>query len=404
MSVIEKTLEKIDILRHKAPVLRQERRRVAVLMGQELGYCRRVLSGILRFAGEAGDWEFRDGPPDAALLPGLLRWKPDGIIAQLYDRHLAGGLSRVGCPVVSTTDTLPGSGVPLVDVDSVEVGREAARYLLRRGFRSFAYYGSRRALYSRSREAGFREVLGPSGYDCETLHAEFLPMPPAAEIWRPSSERLESWLCGLSKPVGVFCSNDLPARRVAEACGRGGLGVPDEVAILGVDNDESECRLSFPPLSSVDTPAERIGYEAARVLAERMEVGGDPGEALYFPPLHVVTRASTDRWAAVDETVREALGVIERKAVRGAQVNDVARAVGVSRRQLERRFRSELRASVLEVIQHAKVDRAKELLAASDYRVAEIAERVGFGDAKRLGVVFKKATRMTPREYRKVMR
>ncbi|MFV1995838.1 MAG: XylR family transcriptional regulator, partial [Verrucomicrobiales bacterium] len=232
-------------------------KRVAVLMSLDLGYCRRVMSGILRYATEGGGWEFRDGPPDGDLLAALARWEPDGIIVHLFDRHLAGGLERIDCPVVNTTDTLQPLDLPLVDVDNREVGREAAHYFVRRGFRHFAYFGSRRARFSEEREAGYREVLEESGYELVSHHAEFLPKLPPAEIWSPSSSRLENWLRDLSKPVAIFCSNDLPARRIAEACARGGLRVPDEVAILGVDNDESECRLAYPALSSVDTPSEK---------------------------------------------------------------------------------------------------------------------------------------------------
>ncbi len=375
-------------------------------MGQEIGYCRRVLFGILRFANQQEQcaWQFRDGPPDPELLPALSRWRPDGVIAHLYDRHLAGGLERMGCPVVSTTDTLNSPQFPLVDVDNRQVGRDAARYLMTRGFKHFAYLGSRSARFSVARWDGFCESLAEAGRTADSFSIEFLPKPPLAELWRPASGRLENWLEGLSKPVAVFCSNDLPARRVAEACLARGLRVPDEVAILGVDNDVSECRLANPHLSSIDTPSEKIGYEAARMLAEIMEGRTPPNREIFVVPLPVVTRASTDRFATAEPTVKAALELIQEKASTGIQVDDVSRAVGISRRQLERRFRAELDRTILAVIHESKVDRAKLLLLESELPIAEIAERTGFADAKRFNVVFKKQTEMSPRDYRKNLR
>ena len=378
-------------------------KRVAILMNHDIGYCRRVMSGILRFSAEHGGWQFRDGPADGALLPALARWRPDGIIAHLFDRHLAGGLERIDCPVVSTTDTLLQLAVPLVDVDNRAVGVEAARYLTRKGFRHFGYYGSKTARYSIDREAGFRSELRKVGLRCEMFQAEFLPKPPVEEIWQPSSRRLDRWLRDLSKPVAIFCSNDLPARRIAEACSRCGLRVPGDVAILGVDNDESECRLASPPLSSVDTPSERIGYEAAQLLAQLMAGKKPRRKNLRLQPRHVVSRASTDRWATDNDTVARALDYIrENSAKPGLNVTEVVKVAGVSRRSLERLFRQELRCTVLTVIHDAKLTRVKELLLQTDYRIAEIADRAGFPDTKRLSTAFKEATGLTPREYRKV--
>lgn len=377
-------------------------KKIAILMDHDIGYCRRVMSGILRFAAEHGGWQFRDGPADGRLLAPLARWQPEGIIAHLFDRHLAGGLARIDCPVVSTTDTLSQSTVPLVDVDNREVGREAARYFTQRGFRNFGYYGSRSARFSQEREAGFRSELKKLEFSCDSFHAEYLPRPPIEEIWQPASGRLDTWLRTLPKPVAVFCSNDLPARRIAEACSRCEIPVPDELVILGVDNDESECRLATPALSSIDTPSERIGYQAAEMLAALMKGRKLRRKNVRFPPLHIVARASTDRWVSSHPVIHRALDYINREVKTRVSVIKVAAATGVSRRKLERLFQSELRCTVLAVIHDSKTALAKQLLSQSDYRIAEIAEITGFTDLKRLNTVFKKATGMSPSYYRKI--
>ncbi len=371
-------------------------------MSHDLGYCRRVLSGVLRFAGERSDWHFRDGPPDHELLPALIKWKPDGIIAHLYDRHLAGGLARINCPVISTTDTLPAFDYPIVDVENREVGREAARYFLRKGFKNFGYFGSRTAGFSIDREAGFREILEASGIQSlQSHHAEFLPKPPGADPWRAVGPRVDDWIARLPKPAAVFCSNDLPARRIAEACVRCGIDVPGEIALLGVDNDSSECRLASPHLSSIDTPAENIGYEAARLLSDLM-AGKQPAKQqhIQLPPLFVVTRSSTDRLACSHPVVLKALTYIREESATTMKVDTVARKAGVSRRQLERLFRDELKRTVLSVIHETRTARARELLAGTNLTIAEIADRVGFSNAKRLHAVFREQTGFPPSSYR----
>ena len=390
------------IMRQFHPVLRQagSKRRIAVLLNHELGFCRRVMSGILRFAEERPGWIFRDGPPDAALLNALQNWKPDGIIAHLHDGQFAAGLERIGCPVVSTTATLDRLELPVVDVDHLEVGREAGRYFLGRGFRKFAYYGSRSARFSRDREVGFREQVAAGGFEVKSLHADFLPKPGAAEIWRATGGRVEGWLKKLEKPVAVFCSNDLPARRIAEVCAQLGLRVPAEVAILGVDNDTSECRLAYPQLSSIDTPAEQIGYRAAGFLSDLMD-GKKSGESrIFLPPGFVVTRASTDRWASEDVVVQRAMKLIRQAVSDGLRVETVARKAGVSRRKLERLFRKELRRSVLSAIHEARLGVARELLATTRLSISEVAGRAGFHNSKRFGAVFKKELGLSPKVFR----
>lgn len=386
-------------MRQIKPVLRQgESKRIAVLLNHELGYCRRVLSGILRYAEGRSDWILRDGPPDVALLEALAKWRPDGVIAHLVEGHLAVALERMQCPVVSTTATLNREDLAVVDVDNVAVGREAGRYFLGRGFRNFAYFGSGTARFSQERKQGFEEEVGARGFEVSSLHAQFLPQPTAAEIWRPLGERVESWLRGLKKPVALFCSNDIPARRIAELCGQAKIVVPGEIAILGVDNDTSECRLARPQLSSIETPAEQVGHRAAEVLASLM--AGEELAAKVQPPVHVITRASTDRWASQDEVVRRAMGFIREETAMGVGVEAVARNCGVSRRQLERVFQRELGMTVLGVIQDQRIDLARALLVSTKLPVSVVSERSGFSDPKRMRVLFRERLGMSPREFR----
>ncbi|WP_269524517.1 AraC family transcriptional regulator [Coraliomargarita parva] len=376
-------------------------RRIALLLGQDLGYSRRVLSGVLNYAeSHAMNWIFHNAPPDIRVLPALERWRPDAILIHLSDRALGERLLELGVPMVSVTNTIAGLRVPYVDVDSQAVGCMAADYFLGLGFRSFAYYGSRKVEFSKNRERGFRARLEGLGYPVANLHADFLPHSPFGQDWSRVDRQTERWLRQLPKPVAVLASNDIPARVLCELCRTAGLRVPDEVSILGVDNDVSECRMSFPALSSVELPAEQIGREAADALRRMLDGGELTESAQHMSPLGVIPRSSTDYRATGDERVKRVLAYIDEFADRGISVDDVCRRSGLSRRSLERLFREDLHCTVLEQIQKVRVARAKRLLLETDLRIGEVAERAGFGNPRQLNRVFRQYEGEAPSMYR----
>ena len=378
-------------------------KRVALLLGQDLGYSRRVLSGVLGYSeSQRLDWIYHNAPPDIRILPALERWRPHGVIVHLSDRTLAEGLSQLSVPMISVTDTITDRSIPFVDVDSVEVGRMAAEYYLGRGFRSFAYFGSSRVAFSQNRERGFREVLEKRGYRVDNFHANFLPYPPLSQDWNHNDRQAERWLRQLPKPIAILASNDIPGRSLCELCRNVGMRVPEEVAILGVDNDESECRMSFPSLSSIDIPAEEVGRTAMELLSRRMAGEDTLPRSTFVPPVGLIVRSSTDWLATRDPVVGKAIQYIEEEADRGIGVEEVCEAVRLSRRNLERRFREQLSSGVYERIQSVQVARAKRLLRESDFRVSEIAERSGFGNLRRFDRVFRRVEGCQPSEYRRL--
>ena len=165
---------------------------------------------------------------------------------------------------------------------------------------------------------------------------------------------MRQWLKRLPKPVAVLACNDLPACDLAVVCRSLGLRVPDDVALLGVDNDELECRLATPPISSIDIPAQRIGYEAARLLDQLLHGKRPANRSLFLPPIRVVTRQSTDTLATGDHVVRAALSYIREHATSGITVDSVVRQIDASRRELERHFRRVLGRSVLTEIRRVR--------------------------------------------------
>jgi LacI family transcriptional regulator len=376
--------------------------RIALLLGKELGYCRRVLAGVLSYADSHKlQWMFHHAPPDVRVLPALERWQPDGVILYRWDRGIVERLHELGVKIVSVGDTPPDLTIPCFDVDNEAVGRVAADYFLGLGHRFFAYYGSRSIQSSINREKGFRARLESLGYPVSSLNADSLASSPFGQDWNYIDRGTERWLKQLPKPTGVLASNDIPAKLLCEACWQLGIQVPDEISILGVDNDVSECQMSVPALSSIEVPAEQIGSEAAAYLFRLLEANGEMKcSAKFLPPLGVIARRSTDCRATCDERLRDILNFIEETVEQGTTVLDVCRYSGLNRRSVERLFKSELDSTVFQRIQEVRITRAKRLLLETRMTMDEIAGQSGFGNTRRLDRVFRQVEGVLPSAYR----
>jgi LacI family transcriptional regulator len=310
--------------------------------------------------------------------------------------------------VVNVCGVLPDLPFPRVGIDDHAVGAAAAAHFLERGFRHFAFVGHTDHAYSTRRERGFAESLRMAGHS-PACFREAGRFDPRGRVWA-LDPRLSRWVRALPKPVGLFACNDVWGCQLSEACRQSEVAVPEEVAILGVDNDDLLCELARPSLSSVAVPGEAIGFEAAALLDRMLSRG--PGEArpgtrkppLLLPPRQVVTRRSSDILAVDDPYVAEALGVIRRRAGRAMSVDDVVDLVPLSRRSLERRFRSCLGRGVWEEIRRVQLERAKELLAGTELPMSAVAAAAGFSESKQLSVVFRQETRMTPTAFRRQTR
>jgi LacI family transcriptional regulator len=280
--------------------------------------------------------------------------------------------------------------LPMILNDNVAVGRMAAQHLADRGFRRLAYYGVRGERWSELRLRGVEAVAKAR-----------VPVHAPRGKWEASQERLKRWLLGLPRPLGLVAANDIHGLRALDACRRAGLAVPEQVAVVGADDDAELCELSDPPLSSVTFNPERVGYEAAALLDRLMAKRPAPRGPLRVPPLGVSTRQSTDILAIDDAHVAKAIHYIRRHAFEGITVEDVLEGVPLSRRALEHRFRRRLGRTPKEEIQRLRFDEAKNLLASTDLPLARISERLGFHQPAYLSAVFKKETGKTPARYRR---
>lgn len=376
--------------------------RIALLLERIVGFNHQVLTGIRDFATPDRGWlcHFIDPRPD--LLHLVSQWEPHGVIAFLGDNEIASRVQELGRPFVDVAAWVDNPSWTQMGFDDRAIGGRAGEYFLNLGFEHFAFIGNPNLAFSRSRQAGFVEALQAYGYTASTFAADPKRFP-AARGWTMGGVdgELVSWLSSHAKPVAVFAENDERALLVSEACGVGGLRVPSEVSILGVDDDPYLCGLGYPPLSSIATPARRLGYLAAECLDQFINGMASPRQRTLLPPTTVIERQSTSNVAYGNPDVCLAMSFIRENAVAGIQVADVANAVGVSRRTLERLFDSEVGRTVLTELNRVKMDRARTLLATSAAPIKAIAEQCGFQSQAWLATSHRRIYGVSPHQFRK---
>lgn len=375
-------------------------RKVALLIETSNRYGRDLLYGVRDWMREGERWAIRFTEQGRrAPLPSWLKdWQGDGIIARVDSPQIAAALRRTRLPVVDVSAERFSSEFSRVSIDNAAVARLAAEHLEAKGFSDFAYCGDRRFLWSRQRGAEFKRCLAVAGRRCVDFGEKAKGSRPGSDA---EIRAIARWLKGLPKPVGVFACYDGRALQVLEACQLLGLHVPEQVAVLGVDNDELVCELANPPLSSVQPNARRSGYEAAALLARLMrgeKKGVDPTHQVQ--PVRVVERQSTDVVAVEDAKAAAALKFIRLHACEGVDVGDVLRAVPMSRTRLEQKFKALLGHSPHRQLVQQRIARAKHLLAESKVAISEVAEQAGFDNASYLSVAFRRETGLSPFAYR----
>jgi LacI family transcriptional regulator len=363
---------------------------------------REILRGITQYVRENGSWSIAHEPRslEESAPRWLQRWTGDGIIARVQDAGIAREIAAVGVPVVDCLGVVGDLGFPLVHTDDEAIGRLGAGHLLEKGFRRFGFFGIEGENWSDRRAQAFAAHVAAEGYPCETHR---IPWHTAgSQRWQDSERDLASWLAQIPKPAGVMLASDQIGPHILEACRRANVMVPDDVGVIGVDNDEPLCEVSDPPLSSVWPDHRRVGYEAARLLDQLIHGAPPPAAPVLLPPRGVVLRKSTDALAVDDRALSLALRYIREHGCGSIEVSDVVKAVGVSRTVLQRRFRTLLGRSIHDEIVRVRLVRARELLQQTDLPLGEIAERTGFRYQEYMGAVFRRRLRQTPGSIRKL--
>jgi LacI family transcriptional regulator len=253
--------------------------------------------------------------------------------------------------------------------------------------------------FSVERQRGFTEVAEQNGISVSSFLEQTRRIEEPNGLWK-WNDGLQKWIHDLPKPIGILASHDIQGVQLSEYCNQLQLRVPDQVAIVGVDDDDLLCELSRPSLSSVALPAERIGYQAALLLDDLLQTKRRKRESVVLQPGGVVVRESSDLQSTPDSDVSHALRFIRSHSSRPIQVADVLAAVPVSRRGLERRFRKSLNRSIFEEINRNHVERARQMLISTNHSMAAIAEKCGFRDSRHFSILFRKFMGATPTNYR----
>lgn len=376
------------------------RRSVALLIETSNGYCRGLLEGVIAYVKERGGWSVHLEQDRTETPPAWLNsWGGDGIIARINTDRFGEQLKTFGVPVVDLSASRHVKGIPWADTDDQAIAELAVEHFMQRGFRHLAYCGDAGFEWSRRRGRHFRSLATEAGcsvYEYQSISRFDESFNPAVEI-----KRLMKWLRGLPRPVAIMGCYDFKAQQVLDACRQLSIAVPEEVAVLGVDDDRLLCELSEPTLSSVIPDTKKTGYAAAELLSRMMS-----GENVVFEkplvtqPLGIRIRESTDTLAIEDKAVVRALQFIRRHATENIRVTDILSHVALSRRALDHRFRRWLGHTPHEEIQRVRINRIRELLSETDLSIHEIASRTGFIYGEYMAAAFKRETGMTPTEFR----
>jgi LacI family transcriptional regulator len=336
------------------------------------------------------------------VVPGwLASWGGQGIIARVQNLQIARAVLAAGIPVVDVLGVVKIPGLPLVHTDDSRISALAAEHLLERGFRHFAFFGLAGENWSQHRRDAFEHIVRPHARSWTVY--ETPREVHHTKQWEVYADDLAAWVAALPKPAGLMLCSDQVGAAVLEACRRAGVEVPDQVAVIGVDDDEPLCEVAEPGLSSVWPDHDRVGYEAAALLDRLMRGGDPPAEPQRVPPRGVVTRRSSDVLALDDREAAAAVRLIREHACdpEGLTIDEVAAEVAVSRSVLQRRFKAATGRTLHEEMLRVRVGRAKELLSETDLPIATIAERLGFKHQEYMGAVFRKRLGVTPAHYRK---
>jgi LacI family transcriptional regulator len=373
---------------------------VALIVETSKQYDRGLLRGVGRYVKGHGPWSIyieERGARDAT--PTWIRdWKGNGIIARIKDVVMAEALLATGVPIVELRAVVD-LDLPTVYCDDAAIGDLAVRHFKERGFRHFAFCGRGGMRWSDLRERAYRRRLAELGHECHDYVAQ---RHGRGLTWEQEQDDVARWLDSLPKPIAVLACNDIRGLQVLDACRRIALPVPERVAVLGVDNDVVLGELSDPPLSSIDQDLHRIGYEAAALLDRLMSGEPPPPGPVLVEPLGVVSRRSTDAVAIDDPAVAIALRLIRQHACDQIGIDFLADHTNLSRRVLQRRFKTATGRTLQEQIHDAQLERIKQMLVETDLKLDSIARRSGFNYIGYMCSFFKNRTGMTPGEYRRI--
>ncbi len=378
--------------------------RIALLFNANKIFDREVLAGIAaHLSSTRASWDLFLEEDFRLRLPGIETWQGDGIIADFDDPTVAAALSRSRIPVVAVGGSYEDEsayplGVPYVATDNFKLIKLAYDHLIEAGLRRFALFSLPEAMENRwaqERENAFRSLMRRDKMEAEIYRGQGTSAPS----WDEAVEQQIKWLHSLPKPVGIIAVSDARARQLLQACMIAGIEVPEQVGLIGIDNDPLARMLTRIPLSSVIQGAQEMGRAAAHLLDQMLNGARLSGTRILVPPAGINVLASSRHEPAKHPHVMRARHFIRQYACQGIKTGQVADYVGISRSSLESHFRQELACSVHDEILRFKLDAATTILAAGECNIADVARNCGFTSVQYMHAVFKRELGCTPRAY-----
>ena len=375
--------------------------RVLLLLDSSSEFDRKLLRGIVRYSNEHGPWLFyrmpqsyRNKSGDKGVIKWAKKWGANAIVGRLDD-EIVDVQTELGIPVVLQNYHHRSVSCSNLTGDYHTAGVMAANFFRKKNYTNFAYYGIKGVIWSEERGSAFKERVAKEGYKVECFeYAE----PTSEGKLRP---RVEEWLKRLPKPIALFCCDDERAIFLTETCKIAGISIPEEIALLGVDNDDLLCNISDPPISSIELDVEGGGYAIGGLLHEQMLNGVLPQAAnVVISPVRIEQRRSTERYNIQDPYVLKVVQHIESNYDKELSVESLLSDIPLSRRNFEMKFKRELKTSIYQFILNCRCNHLADLLLTTTRSVMDLSIEVGFKDGGNVSRVFKKCKGISPADYR----
>ncbi len=381
-------------------------RKILLLIDYSSEFSRRLLKGLIQYSKEHGPWIFYRLPSYYKTLYGkegivewAKEWQADAIIAR-WDHEGTNLLEKLNIPVILQNYKARSDHFSNLTGDYFGTGKMAAQFFIKRRYTNFAFYGNKGVVWSRERAEGFRKEIEKVGGNYYCFESENL----SGEQWSSTHIKLDEWLISLPKPIAMFACDDSFALQVSEICKINNIKIPEEISLLGVDNDELICNLSDPPISSIITDVEYGGYEVGRLIDRFIKGEKKEPFDIIIKPTRFELRKSTEKYDIENEYISTIVNYIEDNFTTEIDIESLTDLVPLSRRNLEMKFKNEMDTSIYQFILSCRIEYFAHLLLTTDRPLFDLALESGFNDCKNISRIFKKFKGCTPLEYKHKVR
>ena len=378
--------------------------RVLIISDFTESFAHKLLAGLVDYSRQKEQWIVRRMPPEYKAqigIQGVIRvakeWDVNAVIGQFEPTDDIGLFAENGIVAIAQDYKKKFTTIPNITADYIGTGRMAARFFLERGFRNFGFFGMNDVCWSDERCDGFRREVESAGFG-DSFYS--YRMQEIDMVWYYQRNRLREWLRMIPKPIAIMACDDNQGANLIEACHGIGIKIPSEVSVIGVDNDETLCSLGSTTLTSIQIDIEEGGRQTAALVERLVADPKAPVDDVVLKPVKIVGRMSTAAFATADQQILNALLFIHKNALKKISVSDVMAEAALSRRLLERRFKSVTGKTLYEYITDQKLKHFAEQLADTDEQVINIALSMGENDTKSISRRFKQLYGCTPVEWR----